>query len=50
MFFGGMVASSRALAGDMATDLGAEEGGAGEAFEATLGDEDVFKNFFKTIS
>ena len=46
MFLGGMVASSRALAGDMATDLGTEEGGAREAFEAALGVKKRFKKIF----
>jgi hypothetical protein len=41
-----MVASSRALAGDMATDLGVEEGGAWEAFEAALGGICWCRNIF----
>ena len=46
IFLGGMVASSRALAGDMATDLGVEEGGAEEDFEAALGNKEVLKRPF----
>ena len=44
------MASSRALAGDMATDLGVEEGGAGDAFEAALGGISCYRNIFIYLS